>query len=247
VFFDITLGVHKADDENVIYREAVRSVSVKDGKFLMIRTRKGDYKFPGGGPKSGESLEEALIREVREETGFNVERVKKKIGTATERKPDKYVKSAVFEMISHYYLCDVSENSGAQELDEYEKALDFRPHWVSIDDAIENNENFLRSNADINPWVQRLSAEQITILAEKAFGNYCIIRDIRELNDGFFNSGFLIDLDGCRKMVLKVSPIKNIRVMRYEKNIMDTEVYVLNKLNSVQGVPAPKVLPTKFP
>ncbi len=93
----------------------------------------------------------------------------------------------------------------------------------------------------------RLSAEQITILAEKAFGNDCIIRDIRELNDGFFNSGFLVDLDGCRKMVLKVSPIKNIRVMRYEKNIMDTEVYVLNKLNSVQGVPAPKVLPTKFP
>lgn len=88
----------------------------------------------------------------------------------------------------------------------------------------------------------RLSAEQITILAEKAFGNDCIIRDIRELNDGFFNSGFLVDLDGCRKMVLKVSPIKNIRVMRYEKNIMDTEVYVLNKLNSVQGVPAPKVL-----
>ncbi|HHW22823.1 MAG TPA: NUDIX domain-containing protein [Clostridiaceae bacterium] len=160
MFFNITLGVHKANEENskVIYREAVRSVTIKNGKFLMIRTIKGDFKFPGGGPRNGESLEEALIREVREETGFIIERVKRRIGMVTERKPDKYVKDAMFEMISHYYLCDISENYGAQELDDYEKALDFRPHWVDIDDAIENNENLLRGNNDINPWVQRETA-----------------------------------------------------------------------------------------
>ncbi|HHW22822.1 MAG TPA: hypothetical protein GXX26_08080 [Clostridiaceae bacterium] len=93
----------------------------------------------------------------------------------------------------------------------------------------------------------KLSEDQIIMLAKKAFGDDRIVKDIRELNDGFFNSGFVIGLEDGRKTVLKVSPMKDIKVMRYEKNIMDTEVFVLNKLNSVQGVPAPKVLPTKFP
>lgn len=56
MFFDITLGVHKADDENVIYREAVRSVSVKDGKFLMIRTRKGEYNSREVGQRAAKAL-----------------------------------------------------------------------------------------------------------------------------------------------------------------------------------------------
>jgi aminoglycoside phosphotransferase (APT) family kinase protein len=88
----------------------------------------------------------------------------------------------------------------------------------------------------------KLSEDQIIMLAKKAFGDDRIVKDIRELNDGFFNSGFVIGLEDGRKTVLKVSPMKDIKVMRYEKNIMDTEVFVLNKLNSIQGIPAPKVL-----
>lgn len=87
-----------------------------------------------------------------------------------------------------------------------------------------------------------LSEEQITLITEKAFGDNQIVQEIKELNDGFFNSGFVVCLGNGQKTVLKVSPMKNIKVMRYEKNIMDTEVFVLNTLRSIQGVPAPKVL-----
>ncbi len=44
-----------------------------DGKIVLVRHRKGDRTYhllPGGGVTWGETLEDSLIREVREETGL---------------------------------------------------------------------------------------------------------------------------------------------------------------------------------
>lgn len=43
-----------------------------DGNILLIKTKKG-WELPKGHVKSGESLEEAATREVKEETGINCE------------------------------------------------------------------------------------------------------------------------------------------------------------------------------
>jgi 8-oxo-dGTP pyrophosphatase MutT (NUDIX family) len=54
---------------------SVKAVIVRDGKFLMLKSeRKGPdgFSFPGGLVEKGESLEEALVREVKEETGLEV-------------------------------------------------------------------------------------------------------------------------------------------------------------------------------
>lgn len=59
------------------FRPSAKAVVVVDGRVLVTRNQTpGDppdwYIFPGGGQRPGESLEAALVREVREETGIEV-------------------------------------------------------------------------------------------------------------------------------------------------------------------------------
>ena len=55
---------------------AVKAVIKKDNKFLVIKKVFGDdviWDIPGGRMKYGESPQDALLREVKEETGLDVE------------------------------------------------------------------------------------------------------------------------------------------------------------------------------
>lgn len=47
-------------------------VTDSQGRALMIRSPRRDWEFPGGQVEEGESLTEALVREVFEETGLTV-------------------------------------------------------------------------------------------------------------------------------------------------------------------------------
>ena len=55
----------------------VGAVVVRDGKALIVKRahepRKGEWSLPGGRVELGESLEEATRREIKEETGLDVE------------------------------------------------------------------------------------------------------------------------------------------------------------------------------
>jgi ADP-ribose pyrophosphatase YjhB (NUDIX family) len=58
---------------------AVSAAIFRDGKVLIVRRGRapamGVYTLPGGGVEVGETLEQAVIREVREETALDIEPV----------------------------------------------------------------------------------------------------------------------------------------------------------------------------
>jgi 8-oxo-dGTP diphosphatase len=58
---------------------AVSAAIVRDGKILVVRRARapahGLYSLPGGVVEVGETLKEAVMREVREETGMTIEPV----------------------------------------------------------------------------------------------------------------------------------------------------------------------------
>jgi len=55
---------------------AVSAAIFRDGRVLIVRRARppahGLYTLPGGGVELGETLEQAIIREVREETGLEI-------------------------------------------------------------------------------------------------------------------------------------------------------------------------------
>jgi ADP-ribose pyrophosphatase YjhB (NUDIX family) len=55
---------------------AVSAAVFRDGRVLIVRRVRppahGFYTLPGGGVELGETLEQAIIREVREETGLEI-------------------------------------------------------------------------------------------------------------------------------------------------------------------------------
>ncbi len=59
---------------SLTFRPTVYAVILQERQVLLITTRStGKYYFPGGGIELGERMEDALKREVREETGFDVQ------------------------------------------------------------------------------------------------------------------------------------------------------------------------------
>lgn len=122
----------------------------------MVLTNRNDYKFPGGGIQPKENIEEALIREVEEETGYVVKNTKERLGVIVQRDIDKYEKDAIFEMTSYYYLCEVTGTKFEQRLDDYEEEQNFHPVWITIEAAIKNNEYIFKERKnDLNDWVYR--------------------------------------------------------------------------------------------
>ncbi|EWG10995.1 NUDIX hydrolase [Cytobacillus firmus] len=136
-------------------REAVRAVILGENGILLVRSNRSDYKFPGGGVKGNEDWHDALLREVAEETGYIHAAVKNKLGTVIERKIDEFDDTVLFQMNSHYYLCELIDHQQLdQQLEGYEITQEFSPEWVAIEEAIARNEAAAKLNG-ANRWIRR--------------------------------------------------------------------------------------------
>ncbi|UTR10166.1 NUDIX domain-containing protein [Evansella sp. LMS18] len=120
----------------------------------MLHTNKGDYKFPGGGAEKGETHAACLTREVAEETGYLNAAAGEKAGVVIERKLDEFKTDTVFQMTSHYYFCEVPGERSQQKLVGYEAEQEFTPVWISIEEAIRQNEAAAKEPGH-NGWIQR--------------------------------------------------------------------------------------------
>ena len=147
------LELDEIHNSNVKKRIAVRAVILQGNEILLVQSNLGDYKFPGGGVDEEETLEAALVREIKEETGYVGAKVREKVGVVIERTNDEYVPDTTFEMTSHYYLCDLTGEKGLQQLDGYELEQDYTPKWVSLNDAIVQNNKVIEK--DGHRWITR--------------------------------------------------------------------------------------------
>lgn len=154
MYFNKFIGIEKVENKHIKVREAVRAIVIRDGHILMVHSNKGDFKFPGGGVESGETHVEALIREVLEETGYVDTIVGEKFGVFFERREDIFNQDILFEMNSHYYLCECIGETVAQQLEGYEIEQGFTAKWITVEEAISQNE-CAQKLSGYNGWIER--------------------------------------------------------------------------------------------
>ena len=82
----------------------VDAIAIKDGQIILIKRKnppfQGSYALPGGFVDYGETVENAVIREFKEETGLDAE-IKDFNGIYSEpdRDPRGHTVSVIFELI----------------------------------------------------------------------------------------------------------------------------------------------------
>ncbi|MDQ0418847.1 mutator protein MutT [Croceifilum oryzae] len=83
---------------------AASAIVVNNKEEILLHKRRDNqlWSLPGGVMEVGETIEEAIVREVREETGFNVE-VKKMIGIYTD--PNHLIEYSDGEIRQQFSIC----------------------------------------------------------------------------------------------------------------------------------------------
>jgi 8-oxo-dGTP diphosphatase len=128
---------HEVLAENLVFRPAVYGVIVRDGKILLSKQWDG-FDFPGGKIELGEDIKDALVREVKEETGMKV-----KVGqiVACENSfyktlPGDSQKGDALHSMLVYFLCEIAGGElSIENIDTHEKDYVSMPEWISLDDT----------------------------------------------------------------------------------------------------------------
>jgi ADP-ribose pyrophosphatase YjhB (NUDIX family) len=133
VCHDVNDEEYEIDSSQLKFRPSVYGVIIGDGKILLSKQWDG-YDFPGGGMELGETVEEALKREVKKETGLDV-----------ETKEIVYCGNSFFKSmhgenfmncILMYFLCEVASGKVTTEFfSEHEKEYLSEAQWIDLRDV----------------------------------------------------------------------------------------------------------------
>lgn len=117
--------------DQLSFRPAVYAVIIKDEKVLLSKEWDG-YDFPGGGIKLGERIQDALVREVKEETGFDVE-----VGRFLAAHDNFFKKISsgkyVHSILLHYACTVIGGEASIEGIEGSEHDYMGMPEWIDVE------------------------------------------------------------------------------------------------------------------
>lgn len=133
--------------QSTFVRIAARAIVLKGDKILMLYTeRYNDYSLPGGGVDAHENIEQGLIRELQEETGANNVRDIVAYGLYEEFRPWYKDDFSIMHMKSYCYTCEIDNQLGETQFEDYEINNGMKAVWLNIYDAIAHNLNTIKNS-----------------------------------------------------------------------------------------------------
>ncbi|MCG3722992.1 NUDIX domain-containing protein [Vibrio cincinnatiensis] len=133
--------IEKLSNHSILQRKAARAIALEGEEILLLYTeRYHDYTLPGGGIDEQEDVIQAMVRELREETGANNIQMIQPYGLYEEFRPWYREGADVIHMISYCYTCKVDRQLGQTRFEEYEIKNGMKPVWMNIHQAIAHNE-----------------------------------------------------------------------------------------------------------
>ncbi|MBQ8799252.1 MAG: NUDIX domain-containing protein [Lachnospiraceae bacterium] len=179
-----TLDLHDYDETwPHDLRPTVRGIIEKDGKIALVHKKEFDYyAFPGGGIDAGETYEEALIREVREETGLIVipESITEYGGALRLNKSTRF-QGKVFEQENFNYKCQVLDEVSEQNLDAEEAEEGFELSFVTPEEARRKNRYDDHGPENGGIWLEREN-----ILIEMQMFEKKLAKEPLDIKDGIY-------------------------------------------------------------
>lgn len=122
------------------YRRAVRVIVEKDGKILLGKRYIGDdkkmiYLFPGGGIDEDETVEEAAVKEVKEEVGLAVDNVRQ-IGYENkyDKVHEKPERAKLYRGSNDIWVCATYSGKDTSELGS--QGDSFKYAWMSLQEVV---------------------------------------------------------------------------------------------------------------
>lgn len=88
----------------------------------------------------------------------------------------------------------------------------------------------------------RVAVGEVEAIVAAAFGPDVSLRAVTECDEGWFNAVHRLDLSDDTSCILKIAPPPQVRVLRYEHDIITTEVDALRLVRARTAVPVPDVL-----
>ena len=131
------------DESNVMLREASRIVVIDDQGLipLLFVSKQNYHQLPGGGIEKGEDKMEALVREVLEETGCEIE-VQGEVGKIIEyRSAISFNWKHNLKQISYCYWGKILVKGDTPHFTEEELSQGFTLVWLPLKKAITTIEN----------------------------------------------------------------------------------------------------------
>ena len=136
----------KEEEINNIVRRAKAIIINSNDEILFAHTQ-DNYFFVGGRVEPDETFEEGIVREIKEETGIDIDfKFQEPFCTITYMNKDYPKEGINTKSIANYYVikCDIKPDLSKVKLTEEEKYCDFGLEYISKENALNELHNHFK-------------------------------------------------------------------------------------------------------